>query len=53
MPSPLKYNKKFDKLTDEERELLEINKKSIADFVGKLIANPENHMKENLGISRV
>ncbi|WP_346984233.1 catalase [Chryseobacterium sp. POE27] len=33
MPSPLKYNKKFDKLTDEERELLEINKKSIADFV--------------------
>lgn len=33
MPSPLKYNKSFDKLTDEERELLEINKKSIADFV--------------------
>lgn len=33
MPSPLKYNKKFDKLTDEEKELLEINKKSIADFV--------------------
>jgi hypothetical protein len=33
MPNPLKYNKKFDKLTDEEKELLEINKKSIADFV--------------------
>ena len=33
MPSPLKYNKKYDKLTDEERELLEINKESIADFV--------------------
>ncbi|GAA4159329.1 hypothetical protein GCM10022217_21820 [Chryseobacterium ginsenosidimutans] len=33
MPSPLKYNKKYDKLTDEEKELLEINKKSIADFV--------------------
>ncbi|WP_415325744.1 catalase [Chryseobacterium sp. MMS23-Vi53] len=33
MPSPQKYNKKYDKLTDEEKELLEINKKSIADFV--------------------
>lgn len=33
MPNPLKYNKKFDKLTDEEKELLEINKQSIADFV--------------------
>lgn len=33
MPNPLKYNKKFDRLTDEEKELLEINKKSIADFV--------------------
>ncbi len=33
MPDPLKYNKKFDQLTDEERQLLEINKKSIADFV--------------------
>lgn len=33
MPYPQKYNKKFDKLTDEEKELLEINKKSIADFV--------------------
>ncbi|KQT25816.1 catalase [Chryseobacterium sp. Leaf405] len=33
MPIPLKYNKKFDRLTDEEKELLEINKKSIADFV--------------------
>ncbi|MFC3160870.1 catalase [Chryseobacterium arachidis] len=33
MPNPIKYNKKYDKLTDEERELLEINKKSIADFV--------------------
>jgi hypothetical protein len=33
MPNPLKYNKKFDTLTDEEKELLEINKKSIADFV--------------------
>jgi len=33
MPSPLKYNKKYDKLTDEEKALLAINKKSIADFV--------------------
>lgn len=33
MPNPLKYNKKFDRLTDEEKELLEINKKSIAAFV--------------------
>lgn len=33
MPDPLKYNKKFDQLSDEEKELLEINKKSIADFV--------------------
>ncbi|WP_027380051.1 catalase family protein [Chryseobacterium daeguense] len=33
MPNPLKYNKKYDKLADEENELLEINKKSIADFV--------------------
>ncbi|ROH97487.1 catalase family protein [Chryseobacterium daecheongense] len=29
----LKYNKAFDELTDEEKKLLEINKKSIADFV--------------------
>lgn len=29
----LKYNRAFDELTDEERKLLEINKKSIADFV--------------------
>lgn len=33
MPQPLKYNKKFDELTEEEKELLEINKKTIADFV--------------------
>nr|WP_315030964.1 catalase [uncultured Chryseobacterium sp.] len=33
MPNPLKYNKKFDELNDEEKKLLEINKKSIADFV--------------------
>lgn len=33
MPNPLKYNKKFDELNEEERILLEINKKSIADFV--------------------
>ncbi|ANF49854.1 catalase [Chryseobacterium glaciei] len=33
MPDPLKYNKKFDQLSDEEKELLEINKKSITDFV--------------------
>lgn len=33
MPDPVKYNKKFDKLSDEEKELLEITKKSIADFV--------------------
>lgn len=30
-----------------------LSRKSIADFVGKLIANPENYVKENLGISRV
>lgn len=29
----LPYNKAFDELTDEERKLLEINKKSISDFV--------------------
>jgi hypothetical protein len=33
MPNPLKYNKHYDKLTDEERALFEINKKSISDFV--------------------
>lgn len=33
MPNPLRYNKKFDELTEKEKELLEINKKSIADFV--------------------
>ncbi|MEC3875335.1 catalase family protein [Chryseobacterium salviniae] len=33
MPYPLKYNKDYDKLTDEERALFEINKKSISDFV--------------------
>lgn len=33
MPDPLKYNKKFDELNEEEKKLLEINKKSIADFV--------------------
>lgn len=33
MPQPLKYNKKFDELNEEEKKLLEINKKSIADFV--------------------
>lgn len=33
MPDPLKYNKKFDELNEEEKSLLEINKKSIADFV--------------------
>lgn len=33
MPNPLKYNKKFDELNEEERKLLEINKKTIADFV--------------------
>ncbi|AZA82301.1 catalase [Chryseobacterium lactis] len=33
MPNPLQYNKKFDELNDEEKELLEINKKTIADFV--------------------
>ncbi|MBL3548460.1 hypothetical protein J2787_003618 [Chryseobacterium rhizosphaerae] len=33
MPTPLKYNKKFDELNEEEKKLLEINKKSIADFV--------------------
>lgn len=33
MPEPLKYNKKFDELNEEEKKLLEINKKTIADFV--------------------
>lgn len=33
MPHPLKYNKKFDELSEEEKKLLEIAKKSIADFV--------------------
>lgn len=33
MPLPLKYNKKFDELNEEEKKLLEINKRSIADFV--------------------
>ncbi|MGG1924029.1 catalase [Chryseobacterium sp. NRRL B-14798] len=33
MPNPLKYNKKFDELNEEEKKLLEINKKTIADFV--------------------
>jgi hypothetical protein len=33
MPNPLKYNRKFDELNEEEKILFEINKKSIADFV--------------------
>lgn len=33
MPNPLKYNKKFDELNEEEKKLLEINKKTVADFV--------------------
>lgn len=33
MPDPLKYNKKFDELNEEEKKLLQINKKTIADFV--------------------
>lgn len=33
MPDPLKYNKDYDRLTDEEKVLFEINKKSISDFV--------------------
>lgn len=33
MPSPILYNKKFNELTEEEKELLAINKKSISDFV--------------------
>ncbi|WP_223601111.1 catalase [Chryseobacterium sp. GVT01B] len=33
MPNPLKYNKKFDELNEEEKKLLELNKKTIADFV--------------------
>lgn len=33
MPNPLKYNKEYDKLTADEEKLLEINKKSISDFV--------------------
>jgi len=33
MPKPLKYNKNFEKLSYEEKQLLEETKKSIADFV--------------------
>lgn len=33
MPNPLKYNKNFEKLSYEEKQLLEETKKSIADFV--------------------
>ncbi|MBO9693862.1 catalase [Chryseobacterium sp.] len=33
MPNPIKYNKKFDELDEEEKKLLELNKKTIADFV--------------------
>lgn len=33
MPNPLKYNKQFDELNEEEKKLLEITKKTIADFV--------------------
>lgn len=33
MPNPLSYHKNFDKLSYEERQLLEETKKSIADFV--------------------
>ncbi|WP_126653620.1 catalase family protein [Chryseobacterium aureum] len=33
MPNPLKYNKTFDELNEEEKKLLQINKKTIADFV--------------------
>ncbi len=33
MPNPILYNKKFDELNEEEKKLLEINKKTIADFV--------------------
>lgn len=33
MPNPILYNKKFDELNEEEKKLLEINKKAIADFV--------------------
>lgn len=33
MPNPLKYDKDFDKLSYEEKQLLEEAKKSIADFV--------------------
>ncbi|OBW40253.1 Catalase [Chryseobacterium sp. MOF25P] len=33
MPKPLRYNKNFEKLSYEEKQLLEETKKSIADFV--------------------
>jgi len=33
MPNPLRYNKNFEKLSYEEKQLLEEAKKSIADFV--------------------
>ncbi|MBT2621010.1 catalase [Chryseobacterium sp. ISL-6] len=33
MPIPILYNKKFNELTEDEKELLKINKKSISDFV--------------------
>jgi hypothetical protein len=29
MPNPLPYKKEYDRLTDEEKKLLEINKKSL------------------------
>ena len=33
MPNPLKYNKNFEKISYEEKQLLGEAKKSIADFV--------------------
>ncbi|MFV0392197.1 MAG: NAD(P)H-binding protein [Paludibacteraceae bacterium] len=30
-----------------------LSRKSIADFIGKLVKNPQEHVRENLGISRV
>ncbi len=38
MPNPIPYHKKFDKLTEDEQKLLEINKKSIEEFVEQSVS---------------
>lgn len=48
MPDPIKYNKKFDELNEEEKELLEVCKKSIADFVEQSsLISDVNHATRN------